>query len=290
MRKVFSESLLSTTQKTAAISAGMYRSIILRYTGTNNNGQVGTKDDAGTVKPYINGVEYPAFTPARRWEINQRMNHGVNRFSSTDNSTYEFVCELPLHRRDGNVVHLADNELKFQFSYTSPNTVFAALTLEIWVVDGFGVESYFPLPQDYNIRTYSSRTAIEPTVGFANVMELSVVYSASHSDIIIQKGNQPLFDMPIAAANLNVNLNGVWQTFTAVASLVPYVFDLYADRNLVQIISPDWRLGILSSAASATGQITKALIRAEKTRMSNLLTAATRAKRLEANPALAGII
>lgn len=287
---IFDESIIGATSKSVPIPAGVYRSLKFRYSGTADTGVTGTKDEVGTVRYVLNGEETPVFTPARLWELNQRLRHGINRFSSAEAGAYEFNVVHPFHKDDGNVVHLGKDELTLKFEFTDPDTRFVSMRLAVWAEYGIGQESYMPRYSNVNLKTIAQRTELLQQETLRNLQMLLLVYSANHTNFIIHKGGNAIVDLPAAEANLYLQEHGVWQTYTAHAALVPLCFDFQKQQGLQAILHDDWRVAVISTDATFSGLKCQAYVRKEKTSLTAAMLRANRERRLSTNMDYDGVL
>lgn len=172
--------------------------LVFLFEGTNASGQTGTRANLGNCELLLNGKTIDQFSFERMWGVVDKCyadDYGKQQFSSSAGSTFATQIIRPLHLPGDNINALAlqAGELSLKTSHDALTSVFDALTLTVYFKPRLGVNQYLLRFQNFSVNSKTANTAPD-NFPYNNLALLHVDYSASLTQLLIQKDNKPLLN------------------------------------------------------------------------------------------------
>lgn len=254
MKKFRTTDYDANNQFQVPLPAGNYRGIGLSWEFTNLAGQSLTLAELGFVRLYApDGGKLWDVTLERLYGYVRRKLSGIQRTSTPAGAAGEHFIYIPFHTNgDGNIVRLGDGYvMEFQHNDITGDTTTANLTLMLQ--SGLGVQRYFPLYNDFNIRSLSAEVTPE-AYPRKNIAAVAVVPTANITVLKFEKDGNLIYDVTDEQADHVVNIEQSAETFLAGADAQsPWVFDFYKDKNLTEVLGTQYKFGAVSTDATITG-------------------------------------
>lgn len=284
MKRIHSFQFDNVQQYQLQLPQGWYKGIMLSIEGTNEAGQTLTRANLGDIRLYRDGKRIWEITIEKLWYFVDQHFQGVQQFSSAVGAGVAISIYIPFHfNGDNNVCRLGGN-YTLEFSHADLTAVLATTTLTVLVQSGIGSEKYFPLYNNFSIRSLSQLTEPEK-LPRNNLAYVVVDYSANHTHFRLKKDENYLYDMTDEESDFQTNLENPIYTYAATAAAVPVVLNLYKDRSLVAVAGKnDVAFGVVSTDTNTTGLTVEFELNAAKLAHSNDIVGKV-ARNKAANPA-----
>lgn len=261
MQKFRSYNFLGNNQFDIEIPPGLYKAFGLSLEFTNQVGQTLTIANMGQLRLFYRGK--------RIWEVSldniaglvRRKFLGAQRINSTAGNAGDVFVYVPLHFNDGNVCAIGGDDWYFQFIHADLSTPVSAATLTVLLQNGFGLQRFMPIYNDYSIRTLASETKPERFIA-SNLAYVTAQVDANHTNFRLDKSGNTIYDVTDEQAEHQTNIEQTSDTYavaaagSATAIQAPWVFDLYKDKNLAEVWSSaqdSYGFGVVSTSASVNG-------------------------------------
>lgn len=269
MKRIHSFQFDNVTQYQIQLPAGWYKGIMVSWEGTNKAGQTVTRANLGDIRLYRDGKRIWEITIEKLMYFVERLYPGAQAFTSTDNSTVNISMYIPFHLNgDNNVVRLGSN-YTLEFSHADLTAVLQTTNCTILQQAGLGSEKYFPIYNNFSIRSLSALTEPEK-LNRNNLAAVVVDFSANHTHFRLKKGENYLYDLTDEESDMMVNFETPIITNAVTAATIPVIFNLYKDRLLAQVAGKnDVAFGAVSSDANTTGFTLEFELNAAKLAHSN---------------------
>lgn len=269
MKRIHSFQFDNVQQYQVALPAGWYKGIMLSIEGTNEAGQTLTRANLGDVRLYRDGKRIWEITLEKLWYFVEQHQLGSQAFTSTVASTVSIACYIPFSfMNDNNVCRLGSN-YTLEFSHADISAVLATTTLTVLVQPGIGQEKYFPIYNNFSIRSLTQLTEPEK-MNRRNLAYVVVDFSANHTHFRLKKGDNYIYDMTDEESDFQTSLENPVASYAATAPTIPVVLNLYKDRSLVGVAgNNDVAFGAVSSDTNTTGLTVEFELNAAKMAHSN---------------------
>lgn len=253
MNRVHSFQFDTVTQYQFQLPKGWYKGIMLSIEGTNEAGQTVTRANLGDIRLIRDGKRIWEITIEKLWYFVEQHYLGAQQFSSAAGGAVAISCFIPFSfMGDNNVCRLGGN-YTLEFSHADLTAVLATTNLTILVQPGLGQEKYFPIYNNFSIRSLTQLTEPEK-IQRRNLAYVVVDFSANHTHFRLKKGENYLYDLTDEESDFQTNLENPIVTYAATAATIPVVFNLYKDRSLVAVAGDnDVAFGAVSSDTNTTG-------------------------------------
>lgn len=262
MYKSTTRNFRANNQDQIVLPAGNYRGIGLSFEGTNDTGQTLAITDYGIIRLYNpQGGKVWDFTLDRLWGLNDRKQMGVQQFSSTISSTIQTFFYIPFHHnQDHNICRLGGGYV-LEYQHASLTTITTALTLTVMMQRGLGVQRYFPIYQDYNIRSLSAESTPEEFPR-KNLAYVTLTPTANVTNVRFEKDGNTIYDATDEQMDFLTNVERVADNAynAPAASTNPWVIDLYKERNLAQVLGSNYKYGAVTSDNTIVGMTVEFMI------------------------------
>lgn len=236
------------------LPAGNYRGIGLSWEFTNLAGQTLDLSELGFLRLYSpEGGKLWDVTLERLYGWFRRKFPGIQRTNSTAGNAGEHFIYVPFnYPHDHNIVRLGTGYvLEFQHNDITGDTTTGLLTLML--SRGLGIQRYFPLYNDFNIRSLSAEVTPE-NYPRKNLSSLAIVPSNNHTVIKLIKDGNIIYDCTDEQIEFVVNLEQEHQTYvTGTTASTPWILDLYKDGNLAEVLGHQYEFGVVSTDATIQG-------------------------------------
>lgn len=261
MLKYRTYNFLGNNQFDIELPAGLYKGLGLSFEFTNQAGQTLTPANLGQIRLFYRSKRIWEATIDNIMGLVRRKFPGAQRLNSVAGAAGDIFAYVPLHFGDGNICAIGGDDWYLQFIHADLATPVSACQLTLMPQPGFGFQRYMPIYNDFNIRTLTAESRPERFIK-TNLAYVTVNVSANHTNIRLDKDGNPIYDMTDEQAEHVTNIESSPETFAVAAASsatviqLPWVLDLYKERNLAQVWSkPDgtYGLGVVSTDASVTG-------------------------------------
>lgn len=269
MKRVHSFQFDNVQQYQIALPQGWYKGIMLSIEGTNESGQAVTRANLGDIRLYRDGKRIWEITLEKLWYFVEQHQLGAQAFTSTTGGAVSISCFIPFSfMGDNNVCRLGGN-YTLEFSHADLAAVLATTTLTVLVQSGIGSEKYFPIYNNFSVRSLSQLTEPEK-LPRNNLAYVVVDFSANHTHFRLKKDENYIYDMTDEESDFQTNLENPIVTYAATAATIPVVLNLYKDRSLVAVAGKnDVAFGVVSSDTNTTGITVEFELNAAKLAHSN---------------------
>lgn len=269
MKRIHSFQFDNVTQYQIQLPPGWYKGLMLSFEGSNKAAQTATLANLGDIRLYRDGKRIWEITIEKLYYFVQQNFPGAQQFASAVGAAVACSVYIPLHfNGDNNVCRLGGN-YTLEFSHADLAAVLATTTCTVLAQPGIGAEKYFPLYNNFSIRSLSQLTEPEK-FNRRNLAFVAVDYSANHTHFRLKKGENYIYDMTDEESDFVTNIETQVVTYAATAATIPVIMSLYKDRNLVQVAGQnDVAFGVVSSDTNTTGLTVEFELNAAKLAHSN---------------------
>lgn len=269
MKRIHSFQFDNVQQYQIQLPQGWYKGIMLSIEGTNEASNAVTRANLGDLRLYRDGKRIWEITLEKLWYFVEQHQLGAQAFTSTSGSTVSISCFIPFSfMNDNNVCRLGGN-YTLEFSHADISSVLATTTLTVLVQSGIGSEKYFPIYNNFSIRSLTQLTEPEK-LPRNNLAYVVVDFSANHTHFRLKKDDNYLYDLTDEESDFQTNLENPIVTYAATAATIPVILNLYKDRSLVGVAGKnDVAFGVVSSDTNTTGLTVEFELNAAKLAHSN---------------------
>jgi hypothetical protein len=260
MYKFTTRNFLNNNQDQIILPAGNYKGITLYWEYTNDADSVLSLANLGILRLY---------SPAggKMWDFTLQRLAGFNEFKTRDgrqsldavgNSTAGiYSIYIPFHFNDDSNIARLSTGYVLEYQHDSLSAIVSAATLTVLLQRGLGVQRYFPIFQDYNIRTLSSETTPEDFPR-KNLAYITITPDTDITVVKLEKDNNLVYDLTDEQIDVVCNQekygDNAYTTFTTATS--PWVLDLYKERNLTEILGTNYKYGVVDATDTTVAGMT----------------------------------
>ncbi len=266
MYKFTTRNYLTNDQDQIVLPAGNYKGILLHWEYTNDSDSVLSVANLGSIK---------LFNPqgGKVWDVTLERIAGFNVLKGIGQQNLapvaaanagQYSIYVPFHFNDDKNICRLGSGYVLEYLHTSLSAIVSAANLTVMLQRALGVQRYFPVYQDYNIRALSAEVTPEE---FArkNLAFVTINPTTNITNIRLEKDSNMLYDMTDEQADsvLNLEKSGTGQTtYAAFAASVqyPWILDMYKDKNLTEILGSNYKFGAVSSDTTITGMSVEFMI------------------------------
>jgi len=266
MYKFTTRNYLTNNQDQIVLPAGNYKGIVLHFEYTNDADSQLTVADLGIIRLYNpSGGKVWDFTLERLAGFNVLKTVGQQNLAVVAAANPgQFSIHIPFHfNQDNNITRLGSGYV-LEYQHSSLTAIVSAIQLTVLIQRGLGIQRYFPVFQDYNIRALSAETTPEEFPR-KNVAFLTINPDTDMTNIRLEKDGNTVYDVTDEQADstFNIEKSGTGQTsYAAFSSSVqyPYILDLYKEKNLTEVLGSNYKFGVVSTDTTIVGMTIEFMI------------------------------
>ncbi len=259
MYKFATRNFLTANQDQIVLPAGNYKGITLDFEYTNDSDSVLSLANLGFVRLYSpSGGKLWDFTLQRLAGLNEMKTPGrqsLDAVAASNAGVYSIYIPFSWND-DNNIARLASGYV-LEYQHDSLSAIVSAATLTVLIQRGLGIQRYFPLYNDYNIRTLSAETTPEEFPR-KNLAFITITPDTDTTVIKLEKDNNLIYDLTDeqmdVVNNQERNFDNAYTTFTSATS--PWVLDLYKDKMLTEVLGNNYKFGVVNATDTSQAGLT----------------------------------